>query len=111
MGPFGGVTQAACGVSDVAGSDVAVLVLVETAALAVAVAIVIVVLHAQESPIEETHREGWKGLKSFHQDIDRTGMTWRIQVTCNECDRWKAIYRAGSRRVICAASVEQWHEA
>lgn len=37
---------------------------------------VVTVLHAQGSPIEETRREEWTVLKSFQQDIDRTGMTW-----------------------------------
>lgn len=76
-GPFGGVTQVAGGVSDFVWLD-----LVETVDLAVAVAGSTAVLHAQGSPTEETHREAWMGMKSFRQDIDRTGMTWGYEYNC-----------------------------
>lgn len=66
MGPLllGNATQAAGGVSGVAGSNVVAGGLVEAAVLAVAN--VIVVLHAQGSPTGEMHREVWVDLKSFH---------------------------------------------
>jgi hypothetical protein len=57
------------------GVDVEGAVVPDHVATAV-LAVNVTVLHAQESPIEETRREVWMALKRIQQDIDRTGMTW-----------------------------------